>query len=100
MIAEKKTGKEVKNAVVSVPAYFSEIQKQATKDACSIAGLNCKKIISEPLAAAMALGLNMKLEEGQVLKSIVFDLGGGTLDVSILQIDKHNTQVLAYSGNA
>uniref|UniRef100_A0A915CRM3 Uncharacterized protein n=1 Tax=Ditylenchus dipsaci TaxID=166011 RepID=A0A915CRM3_9BILA len=82
--AEAYLGHVVKNAVVTVPAYFNDAQRQATKDAGTIAGLNVVRIINEPTAAAIAYGLDQKLGEQNVL---VFDLGGGTFDVSLLTID-------------
>ena len=72
------------NAVVTVPAYFSDQSKKATKEACQIAGLNCKKIITEPTAAAIAFGLNKVSADTK--NCLVFDLGGGTLDITILEI--------------
>lgn len=82
--AEKYLGTDVKEAVITVPAYFNDSQRQATKDAGKIAGLDVKRIINEPTAAALAYGVN-KDKEGYVA---VFDLGGGTFDISILEIDK------------
>ncbi|ETN22072.1 hsp70-like protein [Phytophthora nicotianae INRA-310] len=78
-VAEAFIGKEVKNAVITVPAYFNDSQRQATKDAGAIAGLNVLRIINEPTAAAIAYGLDKKGGERNVL---IFDLGGGTFDVS------------------
>jgi len=86
----------VKNAVVTVPAYFNDAQRQATKDAGTIAGLNVMRIINEPTAAAIAYGLDKKLEEKNIL---VFDLGGGTFDVSLLTIDGGVFEVLATNGD-
>ena len=86
-IAEAYLGKEVKNAVVTVPAYFNDSQRQATKDAGSIAGLNVLRIINEPTAAAIAYGLDKKGEEKNVF---IFDLGGGTFDVSLLTIGRES----------
>ena len=82
--AEAFLGESCKNAVITVPAYFSDNQRQATKDAGSIAGLNVLRIINEPTAAAIAYGLDKKGGEKHVL---IFDLGGGTFDVSLLTID-------------
>lgn len=83
--AETYLGETVKNAVITVPAYFNDSQRQATKDAGSIAGLNVLRIINEPTAAAIAYGLDKK---GKGEKNIlIFDLGGGTFDVSLLSID-------------
>ena len=93
--AEEYLGKEVKNAVVTVPAYFNDAQRQATKDAGTIAGLNVMRIINEPTAAAIAYGLNKKGERN----ILVFDLGGGTFDVSMLTIDDGVFEVLATNGD-
>ena len=93
--AEGYLGETVKEAVITVPAYFSDAQRQATKDAGVIAGLEVKRIINEPTAAALAYGLDKKGEE----KVLVFDLGGGTFDVSILEIGDGVIEVLATSGN-
>ncbi|KAL3155345.1 Luminal-binding protein 5 [Trebouxia sp. C0009 RCD-2024] len=82
--AEAYLGKPVKHAVVTVPAYFSNAQRQATKDAGAIAGLTVERIINEPTAAALAYGLDKQGKDGNIL---VFDLGGGTFDVSILTVD-------------
>jgi heat shock 70kDa protein 1/2/6/8 len=95
-IAEAYIGKEVKNAVVTVPAYFNDGQRQATKDAASIAGLNCLRIINEPTAAAIAYGLDKKGSEKNVL---IFDLGGGTFDVSLLTIEEGIFEVKATAGD-
>jgi heat shock protein 1/8 len=95
-IAEAYLGKEVKNAVVTVPAYFNDSQRQATKDAGSIAGLNVLRIINEPTAAAIAYGLDKKGEEKSVL---IFDLGGGTFDVSLLTIEEGIFEVKATAGD-
>lgn len=95
--AEAYLGKTVKNAVITVPAYFNDSQRQATKDAGQIAGLNVLRIINEPTAAAIAYGLDSnKKEESNVL---VFDLGGGTFDVSLLTIDDGIFEVKATSGD-
>merc|ERR1712193_358107 len=94
-IAEKSLGKPVKKAVVTVPAYFNDAQRQATKDAGAIAGLEVLRIINEPSAAAIAYGLDKKDEKNIV----VFDLGGGTFDVSILTIDNGVFEVLATAGD-
>ena len=93
--AEAYLGEPVNQAVITVPAYFSDAQRQATKDAGKIAGLEVLRIINEPTAAALAYGLD-KSEEHTVL---VFDLGGGTFDVSILELDEGVFQVKATSGN-
>merc|ERR1719214_436531 len=94
--AEAFLGKEVKNAVVTVPAYFNDAQRQATKDAGTISGLNVMRIINEPTAAAIAYGLDKKSGEKNIL---VFDLGGGTFDVSLLTIDNGVFEVIATSGD-
>ena len=95
-IAEAYLGKEVKNAVVTVPAYFNDSQRQATKDAGTIAGLNVLRIINEPTAAAIAYGLDKKGAEKNVL---IFDLGGGTFDVSLLTIEEGIFEVKATAGD-
>jgi len=96
-IAEAFLGGEVKNAVVTVPAYFNDSQRQATKDAGSISGLNVMRIINEPTAAAIAYGLDKgKSAEKNVL---IFDLGGGTFDVSLLTIEEGIFEVKSTSGN-
>ena len=93
--AEGYLGSIVKEAVITVPAYFTDAQRQATKDAGEIAGLEVKRIINEPTAAALAYGLDKQKEE----KVLVFDLGGGTFDVSILEIGDGVVEVLSTSGN-
>jgi len=95
-IAEAYLGKEIKNAVVTVPAYFNDAQRQATKDAGLIAGLNVMRIINEPTAAAIAYGLDKREGEKNIL---VFDLGGGTFDVSLLTIDNGVFEVMATNGD-
>ena len=95
-IASNYLGEEVKNAVVTVPAYFNDSQRQATKDAGAIAGLNVLRIINEPTAAAMAYGLDSK---GRSQNVLIFDCGGGTFDLSILNIDDGIFEVLSTSGN-
>merc|ERR1711861_54534 len=95
-IAEGFLGKDIKNAVVTVPAYFNDAQRQATKDAGTISGLNVMRIINEPTAAAIAYGLDKKSGEKNIL---VFDLGGGTFDVSLLTIDNGVFEVIATSGD-
>merc|ERR1712078_355202 len=95
-IAEAYLGKDVNNAVVTVPAYFNGSQRQATKDAGSIAGLNVLRIINEPTAAAIAYGLDKKGDERNVL---IFDLGGGTFDVSLLTIEEGIFEVKATAGD-
>lgn len=94
-IAEAYLGKEVKHAVITVPAYFNDAQRQATKDAGAIAGLNVIRIINEPTAAAIAFGLDKKAEKS----ILVYDLGGGTFDVSLLTIDNGVFEVVATSGD-
>lgn len=93
--AEKSIGQPVKKAVITVPAYFNDAQRQATKDAGTIAGLDVVRIINEPTASCLAYGLDSKKSE----KVLVFDLGGGTLDVSILDIGDGTFQVLSTSGD-
>lgn len=93
--AEAYLGEDVKEAVITVPAYFTDAQRQATKDAGAIAGLEVKRIINEPTAAALAYGLDKNKDE----KVLVFDLGGGTFDVSILEIADGVIEVLATAGN-
>jgi molecular chaperone DnaK len=93
--AESYLGEEIKEAVITVPAYFTDAQRQATKDAGAIAGLEVKRIINEPTAAALAYGLDKKKEE----KVLVFDLGGGTFDVSILEIGDGVVEVISTSGD-
>jgi len=95
-VAEAYLGKTVTHAVVTVPAYFNDAQRQATKDAGTIAGLNVMRIINEPTAAAIAYGLDKKDGEKNIL---VFDLGGGTFDVSLLTIDNGVFEVVATNGD-
>ncbi|KAJ1897708.1 ATPase with role in protein import into the ER [Coemansia sp. S16] len=95
-IAEAYLNTKVTHAVVTVPAYFSDAQRQATKDAGAIAGLNVLRIVNEPTAAAIAYGLEKKGKERHIL---VYDLGGGTFDVSLLAIDNGIFEVLATSGD-
>lgn len=94
-IAEKQIGKEVKKAVITVPAYFGEVARLATKNAAELAGLEVLRLINEPTAAAMAYGLDDNLEG----KYLIYDLGGGTFDVSILDLNKGVFRVLATSGD-
>ncbi|HCO19252.1 MAG TPA: molecular chaperone DnaK, partial [Tissierellales bacterium] len=94
--AESYLGETVTDAVITVPAYFTDSQRQATKDAGKIAGLNVKRIINEPTAAALAYGLDK--EHGQH-KIMVFDLGGGTFDVSILELGDGVFEVKSTNGN-
>ena len=93
--AEDFLGDTVTDAVITVPAYFNDAQRQATKDAGRIAGLNVLRIINEPTSAALAYGL----DNGQAQKILVYDLGGGTFDVSIIEIGDHVMEVLATSGD-
>ena len=93
--AENYLGEKVTEAVITVPAYFNDAQRQATKDAGKIAGLDVKRIINEPTAAALAYGLDNEKEQ----KIMVYDLGGGTFDVSILEIGDGVIEVLATAGN-
>ena len=95
-IAENYLGTTVTHAVVTVPAYFNDSQRQATKDAGAISGLNVLRIINEPTAAAMAYGLDKKDQEKTIL---VYDLGGGTFDVSILSIDDGVFEVISTHGD-
>ncbi|PBK78777.1 heat shock protein 70 [Armillaria solidipes] len=95
-IAESYLGEKVSHAVVTVPAYFNDAQRQATKDAGTIAGLNVLRVMSEPTAAALAYGLNKKGAESKI---IVYDLGGGTFDVSLLSIEDGVFEVLATAGD-
>ena len=94
--AESYLGETIEDAVITVPAYFTDAQRQATKDAGRIAGLNVKRIINEPTAAALAYGMDK--EEGQH-KIMVYDLGGGTFDVSILEVGDGVFEVMATRGN-
>merc|ERR1719456_1841937 len=94
--AESFLDKEIKNAVVTVPAYFNDAQRQATKDAGTISGMKVDRIINEPTAAAIAYGLDKKGGEKNIL---VFDLGGGTFDVTLLTIDNGVFEVLATNGD-
>ena len=94
--AEEFLGEEVSEAIVTVPAYFDDIQRQATKDAGRIAGLTVNRIINEPTAAALAYGLGKHENE----KVVIFDLGGGTFDVSILELNDGVFEVLATCGDS
>ncbi len=93
--AEEYLGEPVTKAVITVPAYFTDAQRQATKDAGAIAGLEVLRIINEPTAAALAYGANKEGEH----KLLVFDLGGGTFDVSVLDVGEGVFEVLATSGD-
>ena len=96
-IASTYLGKPVNSAVVTVPAYFNDSQRQATKDAGTIAGLEVKRIINEPTAAAIAYGLD---KQGQGEKNVlIFDLGGGTFDVSMLTIEDGIFEVKSTNGH-
>lgn len=93
--AEKKTGEKITEAVITVPAYFDDAQRQATKDAGEIAGFTVKRIINEPTAAALAYGLNKKNDE----QVVVYDFGGGTFDVSVLEIADKTVEVKSTGGD-
>ena len=93
--AEAYLGEKVTEAVITVPAYFNDSQRQATKNAGTIAGLDVKRIVNEPTAAALAYGVDKEKEQ----KIMVYDLGGGTFDVSILEIGDGVFEVLATNGN-
>ena len=93
--AEAYLGEKVTEAVITVPAYFNDAQRQATKDAGKIAGLDVKRIINEPTAAALAYGLDNEGEQ----KIMVYDLGGGTFDVSVIEIGDGVIEVLATNGD-
>ncbi len=93
--AEEKTGEKITEAVITVPAYFDDSQRQATKDAGKIAGLDVKRIINEPTAAALAYGFNKRKDE----KIVVYDLGGGTFDVSVLEVADDTVEVKATNGD-
>lgn len=96
-IAELYLGQEVKDVVITCPAYFNDAQRNATKDAGTIAGLNVLRIINEPTAAAIAYGLDKNIKDEQNI--IIFDFGGGTLDVSLLTIDDGIFEVKATAGD-
>ena len=98
-IAEAYLGTTVKNVVVTVPAYFNDSQRKATMDAGGIAGLNVLRIINEPTAAAIAYGLDKIADSVSKRNVLIFDLGGGTADVSLLTIDKGVFQVKAVAGD-
>ena len=93
--AEDKLGEKIEEAVITVPAYFDDSQRKATRDAGQIAGLKVKRIINEPTAAALAYGFNKKKDE----KIAVYDLGGGTFDVSVLEVGGDTVEVKATNGN-
>jgi molecular chaperone DnaK len=94
-VAEDYLGQEVKEAVITVPAYFNDAQRQATKDAGRIAGLDVKRIINEPTAAALAYGLDKKKDE----KIVIYDFGGGTFDISVLEVGDNVVEVKATNGD-
>jgi molecular chaperone DnaK len=94
--AEARVGEKITEAVITVPAYFNDAQRQATKDAGKIAGLDVKRIINEPTAAALAYGFNKKADE----KIAVFDFGGGTFDISILEVGADLVEVKSTDGDA
>lgn len=100
-IAEDYLGEKITKAVVTVPAYFSDSQRSATKDAGRIAGLDVVRIINEPTSSSIAYGLDKKTQEtsGKAKNILVFDCGGGTHDVSILSVDSGVFEVLATAGN-
>ena len=92
--------KKITKAVVTCPAYCNSTQKQATRDACRVAGLDCKRIINEPTAAAIAYNCTeemMQSEDGKII--LIFDLGGGTLDVSLVNIEDGSVGVIASDGD-
>ena len=95
-MAEHYLNQEIENVVVTVPAYFGDAQRQATKDACQIAGLTCARIINEPTAAALAYGFDKRAGDINIL---IYDLGGGTLDISLLNVSDGIFQVLGCAGN-
>ncbi|KAA3456436.1 heat shock 70 kDa protein [Gossypium australe] len=98
-VAEAYLGQSVKNAVITVPAYFNDSQRQATKDAGAISGLNVLRIINEPTAAAIAYGLDKKASRSGEKNVLIFDLGGGTFDVSLLTIEEGIFEVKATAGD-
>jgi molecular chaperone DnaK len=93
--AEAYLGETVSDAVITVPAYFNDTQRQATKDAGKIAGLNVRRIINEPTAAALAYGLDKKKDE----LIAVYDFGGGTFDISILEVSENLVEVKSTNGD-
>merc|ERR1711890_84428 len=97
--AEAYLGHDIKDAVVTVPAYFNDSQRQATKDAGVISGMNVLRIVNEPTAAAIAYGLDKKKGEGKEVNVLIFDLGGGTFDVSILTIEDGIFEVKSTAGD-
>merc|ERR1719450_1463753 len=97
--AESYLGGQVSDAVITVPAYFNDSQRQATKDAGTICGLNVLRVINEPTAAAIAYVLDKKKNEGKEQNVLIFDLGGGTFDVSILTIEDGIFEVKSTAGD-
>jgi molecular chaperone DnaK len=95
-VAEDALGAPVTQAVITVPAYFNDVQRQATKDAGRIAGLDVRRILSEPTAAALAYGVHRRTGRQRLA---VFDLGGGTFDISVLEVDRGMFEVLAVNGD-
>ena len=93
--AEDKLGEKITDAIITVPAYFDDSQRKATKDAGEIAGLNVKRVINEPTAAALAYGFNKKKDE----KIVVYDFGGGTFDISVLEIGDDTIEVKSTGGD-
>merc|ERR1719355_43339 len=98
-IAEKSLGRTVSKAVITVPAYFNDAQRQATKNAGAIAGLQVQRIINEPTAAALAYGLDQKADAEKGSNILIFDLGGGTFDATVLKIEGGIFEVLATGGD-
>ena len=92
-------GCSVKNCVVTVPAYFNDSQKLATYDACAIAGLECKKMITEPVAAALAFGVDKSEDSNKKKTFVIFDFGGGTHDVTVLETYRKRITVKAINGD-
>src|SRR6185503_15345408 len=93
--AEAKLGEKITEAIITVPAYFDDSQRQATKDAGEIAGLTVKRVINEPTAAALAYGFNKKKDE----KIVVYDFGGGTFDISVLEVSEDTIEVKSTGGD-
>merc|ERR1719199_728349 len=98
-IAEKSLGRTVTKAVITCPAYFNDAQRQATKNAGAIAGLQVLRIINEPTAAALAYGLDQKAENDKGSNILIFDLGGGTFDATALRIEDGVFEVLSTGGD-
>ena len=99
-IAEQRCGKPIEKAVVTVPAFFNTTQKQATIDACELAGLKCLRLISEPTSAAIAYEYHEVEEDAQEKNVLIFDLGGGTFDVTVLTASAGSIGVEATTGDA